>query len=100
MFLIKSIIAQLCLLPAVTNLLCRLQGKIIGQEVRGKLVNKNQRVSKAGRKLQCLDHLHFGVDFQISPFTDLIFPAFTGLTQSLTEITAVDHAGCEANLRS
>lgn len=42
----KSIIAELCLLPAVTNLLCRLQGKILGQEVWGKLVNKKRGWAK------------------------------------------------------
>lgn len=46
MFLSKSIIAQLCLLPPVTNLLSRLKGKILGQEVRGKLVNKNRGRAK------------------------------------------------------
>lgn len=66
----------------------------------GETCKQKKRMSKAGRKLQCLDHLHFRVDFQISPFTDLVFPAFPELTQSLTEITAVDEAGCEANLRS
>ena len=46
MFLSKSIIAQLCLLPAVTNLLSRLKGKILGQEVQGNLVNKNRGRAK------------------------------------------------------
>lgn len=76
MFRRKSIIAQLCFLPTVTNLLSRLKGKILGQEVWGKTCKQNQRESKAGRKLQCLDHLRFMVDFQISPFTDLIFAGF------------------------